>query len=107
MIFNCLRINNRLFAIVFFFKDDEVENLYKLSSSYLNLSVFGPTKAIINGQLGEWEFKKDDLKPGESSDSFWDEAKNTLLLGDFKKLVDFIILSSGKKDTIEVIANGK
>lgn len=107
LIFNCLRTNNRLFAIVFFFKDEEVENLYKISSSYLNLSVFGPTKAIINGQLGEWEFKKDDLKPGESSDSFWNEAKNTLLLGNFKKLVEFIIMSSGKKDTIEVIANGK
>ncbi len=107
LIFNCLRTNNRLFAIVLFFRDEEVENLYKLSSSYLNLSVFGPTKAIINGQLGEWEFNKDDLKPGESSESFWDEAKNMLLLGDFKKLVDFIILSSGKKDTIEVIANGK
>ncbi|MGE4274209.1 MAG: SIR2 family protein [Desulfitobacterium sp.] len=107
LIFNCLRINNRLFAMVFFFKDEEVENLYKLSSSYLNLSVFGPTKAIINGQLGEWEFNKEDLKPGESSDSFWDEAKSELLLGDFKKLVHFIISSSGKKDTIEVIVNGK
>ncbi len=107
LIFNCLRTNNRLYAIVLFFKDEEVENLYKLSSSYLNLSVFGPTKAIINGQLGEWEFNKDDLKPGESSDSFWDEATNSLLLGDFKKLVNFLILSSGKKDTIEVIANGK
>ena len=107
LIFNCLRINNRLFAVVFFFKDEEVEELYKLSSSYLNLSAFGPTKAIINGQLGEWEFKKDDLKPGELIDSFWDETNNRLLLGDFNKLVDFIILSSGKKDVIEVIANGK
>lgn len=107
LVFNCLRTNNRLYAIVLFFKDEEVENLYKLSSSYLNLSVFGPTKAIINGQLGEWEFNKDDLKPGESSDSFWDESTNSLLLGDFKKLVNFLILSSGKKDTIEVIANEK
>lgn len=107
LIFNCLRTNNRLYAIVFFFNDEEVENLYKLSSSYLNLSVFGPTKAIINGQLGEWEFNKDDLKPGESSDSFWDESTNSLLLGDFKKLVNFLMLSSGKKDMIEVVANGK
>lgn len=107
LIFNCLRINNRLFAIVFFFKDEEVENLYELSSSYLNLSVFGPTKAIINGQLGEWEFKKDDMKPGEIVDTFWDESNKRVLLGDFNKLVDFIIVSSGKKDMIEVIANGK
>lgn len=107
LIFNCLRTNNRLYVIVLFFKDEEVESLYELSYSYLNLSVFGPTKAIINGQLGEWEFNKDDLKHGESSDSFWDESAKRLLLGDFKKLVDFLISSSGKKDTIEVIANGK
>lgn len=107
LIFNCLRTNNRLYAIVLFFKDEEVENLYRISSSYLNLSVFGPTKAIINGQLGEWEFNKDDLKPGESCDSFWDENSNRFLLGDFRQLVDFLISSSGKKDVIEVIANGK
>lgn len=107
LVFNCLRTNKRLYAIVLFFKDEEVENLYKLSSSYLNLSVFGPTKAIINGQLGEWEFNNDDLKPGEASDNFWDKATNSFLLGDFKKLVDFLILSSGKKTAIEVIANGK
>ncbi len=107
LIFNCLRTNNRLYAIVLFYKDEEVENLHKTSSSYLNLSVFGPTKAIINGQLGEWEFNKNDLKPGEKIDNFWDETTNRFLLGDFRKLVEFLILSSGKEDAIEVIANGK
>lgn len=107
LIFNCLRTNNRLYAIVLFYKDEEVENLHKTSSSYLNLSVFGPTKAIINGQLGEWEFNKNDLKPREKIDNFWDETTNRFLLGDFRKLVEFLILSSGKEDAIEVIANGK
>mgnify|MGYP001594308735 CR=1 FL=1 len=73
IIFNCLRQNNRLFGIVLFYQDSEVENLHKLTSSYMNLNVFGPTKAIVNGTLGEWEFKKDELKDTEKFDSYWDE----------------------------------
>ena len=60
IIFSCLRENNRLFGIVFFYKDEEVKKLHKLTSSYLNLNVFGPTKAIINGELGEWKFDKNN-----------------------------------------------
>jgi hypothetical protein len=107
IVFNSLRQNNRLFALVFFYQDTEVENLYKLSSSHFNLSVFGPTKAIINGVLGEWDFKKDDLKPNETADIFWDNVKSKLTLGDFNQLVNFLISNSGKKETIEAIANGK
>ena len=105
IVFNCLRQNNRLFALVFAYKDSEVENLYKLSSSYLNLSVLGPTKAIINGTLGEWVFIKKDLKQDEKSDMFWNETDNKLTLGDFNELVKFFIAISRNKETIEAIAN--
>lgn len=102
IIFNCLRQNNRLTVLVFFFLDSEVENLYKQTSSYMNLNVFGPTKAIINGNLGEWEFTP-HLYPNEKSDTYWNDAKNEFMLGDFNQLVKFFIANSGKKETIESI----
>ena len=74
IIFNCLRQNNRLTALVFFFQDSEVENLHKQTSSYMNLNVFGPTKAIINGNIGEWEYLASDLKPNEKPDSYWNTS---------------------------------
>jgi len=101
IIFNCLRQNNRLTVLVFFFQDSEVDNLYKQTSSYMNLNVFGPKKAIINGNLGEWEYSASDLKPNEKLDSYWDTAENKFKLGDFNELVNFFITNSGKKDTIE------
>jgi len=103
IIFNCLRQNNRLTALVFFFQDTEVENLHKQTSSYLNLNVFGPTKAIINGNLGEWEYTLTDLKPNEKSDSYWNKTDSKFTLGDFNQLVNFFITNSGKKDAIDSI----
>lgn len=105
IIFNCLRQNNRLTALVFFFQDAEVESLHKHTSSYMNLNVFGPTKAIINGNLGEWEFSKAEFKsPTEKFDHYWNEAENKFILGDFNSLANFLITNSGKKEAIETIA---
>jgi len=104
IIFNSLKQNNRLFIIVFFYSDSSVENLYNLSSSFLNISALGPKKAIINGEFKEWIFFKDE---NENSNSYWDDEKNELTIGDFNKLVNFIITNSGKKETIEQIANDK
>lgn len=103
IIFNCLRQNNRLTVLVFFFQDSEVENLYNLTSAYMNLNVFGPKKAIINGNLGEWEYIHNNLKPNENSDSFWCITDNKFKLGDFNELVSFFIANSGKQETIESI----
>ncbi len=69
----------------------------------MNLNVFGPTKAIINGNLGEWEYLTSDLKPNEKSESYWDGINNKFKLGDFNELVNFFITNSGKKDAIESI----
>jgi hypothetical protein len=104
IIFNCLRQNNRLSALVFFFKDEEVENLHKIASSYMNLNVFGPKKAIINGNLGEWEFLESEFKDNaEKYDHYWNKTDSKLSLGDFNSLVDFLITNSGKKEAIEAI----
>jgi hypothetical protein len=96
-----MRQNNRLFVIVFFYKDADVENLYKSCSAYLNLHVFGPTKAIINGELGEWYFNKEAVKPNEITTTYWNEEKSQLTLGDFNMLVNFLVASSGKLDWAE------
>lgn len=105
--FNSLRQNNRLFILVFFYQDSEVEELYKVSSPFLNLTVFGPTKAIINGTLGEWEYKEDDLNQNDKSESYWDETNKFLKLGDFNHFINFLITNSGKKENIEEIASGQ
>lgn len=104
IIFNCLRQNNRLFCIVLCYTDTEVENLHKITkSSYMNLNVFGPKKAIVNGTLSDWAFDKTTLKDTEKYDTYWDEAKGELKLGDFNELVNFLITYSGKAELIEAL----
>jgi len=103
IVFNCMRQNNRLFVIVFFFKDEDVENLHTSCSAYLNLHVFGPTKAIINGELGEWHLNKEAVMPNESTATYWNEEKLHLTLGDFNALVEFLVASSGKRDSAEKV----
>jgi hypothetical protein len=107
IIFNCLRQNNRFFSLIFFYDDSEVEKFSELSLPYLNLNVFGPTKAIINGTIGELEFVKEDIKDNEKYSTFWDDSKNCLLLGDFNKLTEFLISISINKNSLEDIADGK
>ena len=104
IIFNSLRQNNRLFCIVLCYTDTEVDNLHKLTkSSYMNLNVFGPKKAIVNGTLSDWAFDKTTLKDTEKFETYWDEAKGELKLGDFNELVNFLITYSGKAELIEAL----
>ena len=103
IVFNCMRQNNRLFVIVFFYKDTDVENLHKSCSAYLNLHVFGPKKAIINGELGEWHFNKEAITSNEITTTYWNEDKSQLTLGDFNELVEFLAASSGKRDSAEKV----
>ena len=107
IIFNCLRQNNRFFCLIFFYDDSEVEKFSELSLPYLNLNVLGPTKAIINGNIGDLEFIKEDLKENESYSTFWDDSKKCLLLGDFNKLTNFLISISINRHSFEDISNGK
>ncbi len=100
IIFNTCRRNTRLFCVVFFYQDAEVEALHKLGSSYLNLNAFGPTKAMVNGTLHEWSFDKASVSPTEKVDLYYDEPGKRLKLGDFNELVTFLIASSGKADLL-------
>lgn len=105
VIFNSLRQNNRLHIVVFAYLDKTIEELYKLSSSYLNISGFGPKKGIVNGELTEWFVDDDELKEDKKSNYYWDNENEKIIIGDFNKLVDFIVTNSGKKETIEKRAN--
>jgi hypothetical protein len=104
IVFNCLRRNNRLSVVVFFYADAEVEKLQAISSGYLNLTVFGPTTGIVNGVYGKWVYEKEDLRSKEGA-AYWDEVGGKLLLGDYRALVDFLVANSGRKREIEVVAN--
>lgn len=100
IVFNCLRQNRRLFCVVLFYRDEEVEALHNLPLPFMNLNVFGPTKAIVNGTLYEWTFQKNDLKENEKFDSYFDEKTNKFKLGDYTELVRFLIASSGKGELL-------
>ena len=106
LIFNCLRLNPRLYSIILCYDDIQVEFMEKYAASYLNMCVMGPKKAIINGDIGEWEYNT-DFADEENSDLYWDDTKKQFLLGDFTKLVDFLAKTSGKSTSIEEIINGK
>lgn len=105
VIFNSLRQNNRLHIIVFAYSDDTIEELYKISSSYLNLSAFSPKKGIVNGEITEWSIDKDELKDDKKSNYYWKDDTEEIIIGDFNKLIDFIVANSGKKETIETLTN--
>lgn len=98
ILFNCLRQNNRLFVLSFFFKDEEVERLHKNSPAFMNMNCFGPKTGIINGILGNWEVDESALKSVEKVDSFFDTSASALTVGDFQKLVDFLIQTTGKSE---------
>jgi hypothetical protein len=105
IIFNCLRQNNRLSIIVFFYADYEVERLHQIASGYLNLTAFGPTKAIVNGVLGKLNFVEAYLKLKENTNTYWDNENGKMLLGDFNHLVNFLVENSGRSGEIEVAVN--
>lgn len=100
IICNCLRQNKRFFCVVLLYRDEEVEALHKIASTYMNLSAFGPTKALVGGALMEWEFRKGELKDGETSDHYFDEAAQRLKLGNFVHLVEFLITSSARPELL-------
>lgn len=104
MIFNGLKQNNRLNVIAFMYSDNEVENIKKYATNYLNLTVYSPTKAIIGGLDGEWT---SDFFFNSKNESFWNSEKKEFKLGNFSNLVDFLIESSSKKAKIQKEFDGQ
>ena len=57
--------------------------------------MIGKNTASISGVFGEWSNAISD----ELISPFWDDATRSVSLGDYKKMVDFLTLCSGKADT--------
>lgn len=91
VIFSALNQNSRLHVLAFFFVDEPIERIVGEGRNLPNLTLIGPKKASISGTFGEW--KKET--GGELLKPFWKEDDESLTLGDFKALVEFLILSSG------------
>ncbi len=97
IIFDCLRHNNRLHILGYFHSDKTIDYLQSEGHIYMNFSAYGSSKAIIKGNLSEWEKSVKD----EALEEFWNNEESKFLLGDFHNLVEFLLLCSGKKEKFE------
>lgn len=97
VIYDSLRKNPRMYLMVFFYYDENLEHIQEKAILYPNMSIFAPTKAIIGGKLDIWEF---DIKKLDENNYNSFVSDNKLLLGDFSKLVDFLVENSGRKREI-------
>ena len=106
VIFNALRNNSRLYVAVLCHGDQQVDAMEAYANAYRNLWVAGPKKTIVNGLKKEWVFDtSEDQDVGAGM--YWNNSDEEFQLGDFKKLIDFLIENSGRKNVIEEIAHAK
>lgn len=106
IIINALRSNSRLYVAVLCHDDQQVENMEVFAKSCTNLWISGPKKVIINSVKKEWIYDDSGIKDNGVG-LYWDKTNNRFLLGDFKKLIDFLIDNSGRRSVIEDIINAK
>ncbi|HYE12368.1 MAG TPA: SIR2 family protein [Patescibacteria group bacterium] len=106
IIFNGLRQNPRLYSIVLCFSDEQVDSMVDYATSYLNLCVMGPKKMIINGKPYDWKYDE-SVGNINNCELYWDKNAGKFILGDFKKMIDFLIINSGRSSRIEEAVNGK
>lgn len=106
IIFNAMRQNKRLYVMVLCYSDNQVDAMSPYATAHMNLCVMGPTKMIASGIEREWIYD-DSTDADVGYKLYWNETTNQFTLGDFKKLIDFLIENSGRKSMIEEIANAK
>lgn len=106
IIYNAMRHNPRLYVVVTCYDDLQVEKMEGIAASHLNLCVMGPKKVIANGTISSWIYD-DSSDNAEGHDYYWDISKQEMILGDFKKLISFLVDNSGRKSIIEEIANAR
>lgn len=106
IIYNAMRQNPRLYVVVLCFSDNQIDDMENVASSHLNLCVMGPTKVIANGSVHTWKYD-DSTDDPQGHEYYWDSTENRMILGDFKKLIAFLVDNSGRKSVIEEIADAK
>ena len=102
-LFDSLRQNNRLHIMAFFYSDQSIKKLIDSDYIYPNLSAYGANTAVINGIVGTWD--QDNIDG--FSEQFWDKKKAKMTLGDFKELIKFFLICSGKTEKLEKEASSK
>ena len=107
IIFNCLRENPRLYVLVLCYSDEQLEKMKQYVESYLNICVMSPTEVIVNGKCSKWVFDESNEDSPIDSDMYWDKTNKQLTLGDFTKLIEFLVYNSGKRSAIEEALNEK
>ena len=106
ILFNAMRQNKRLYVMVLCYTDEQVDMMSGYATTYMNLCVMGPKKVITNGMEKSWMYD-DSVDADVGYGLYWDKTKEEFLLGDFKKLIEFLIENSGRKSMIEEIVNAK
>ena len=106
IIFNAMRQNKRLYVMVLCYSDHQVDAMTPYATAHMNLCVMGPNKMIASGIEREWIYD-DSTDADVGYKLYWDDITKKFTLGDFKKLIEFLIENSGRKSMIGEIANAK
>lgn len=82
------------------YSDASLNALKETAEKIPNLTIYGPKSAVIGGTFGEWN-DSDDIET-----TFWkkrnnEDAQNSLLLGDFNILVNYLLEISGRRIEVE------
>lgn len=107
VLLSCLRQNPRLCIFVFCYSDEQVSAMESYGTLYMNLFVFGPKKVITRGQCLNWVLDDTAGYDAKDKDQYWDTSSSSFFLGDFSKLVKFLIENSGNQALIEGDKHGK
>lgn len=96
IIFQSLRANKRLAVTALMYgnivdvngkKQRELDQtILSYGLDYPNLTILGPDKACIGGNISAWEFEGRFT----SEDSYWDEEQKTFQLGDFLVFTNYL-----------------
>lgn len=108
IIFEALRANNRLAVTAFMY--DALSNktvqhsLIRNASVLRNMTVYGPDQACVGGILAPWSKPSQAAPQWLGSWPFWDEKRNSFVLGDFTEFVRFLESFLGSRSPVQSIA---
>lgn len=93
ILFQGLRSNPRL-ALAAFIHSDLSEKMNHYGEMHRNLTLYGPDKACIGGQMANWGEPSRKRQETEAW-PFWDEGAKRFVLGDFNSFASFLELFVG------------